>query len=52
MAKIIDISKVVLIFGSFVGIDNILELFKNLRYKFLPQNNNADTSWKGGQSEK
>lgn len=49
----VDLANVVLIFGSFVGVSNILELSENSRYEFTPPNSDADplTNWKGGQPE-
>lgn len=49
--KAVDLSKVVLILGSFVGVNDILKLSENSRYEFLPPTGDADVSWKGGQSE-
>ncbi|TWU70533.1 hypothetical protein ED733_000309 [Metarhizium rileyi] len=40
---------VVVILGSFVGVNDILKLSENSRYEFRPSTGNADTSWKGGQ---
>ncbi|OAA34203.1 Calcium/calmodulin-dependent protein kinase type IV [Metarhizium rileyi] len=45
----VDLSKVVVILGSFVGVNDILKLSENSRYEFRPPTGNADTSWKGGQ---
>ena len=44
-----DLSKVVLILGSFVGVNDILKLSDNSRYEFLPPAQNA--AWKGDQPE-
>ena len=48
--KALDLSSVVLILGSFVGVDNILKLSDNSRYEFLPRDEDTDESWKGGQA--
>ncbi|GAO17423.1 uncharacterized protein UV8b_06032 [Ustilaginoidea virens] len=43
-----DFAKIVLILGSFVGVDGILGLSENSRYAFHPP---ADDAWKGGQTQ-
>lgn len=43
-----DLSKVVLIFGTFVGQDDVLDLSDNTRYKFSPPSSDSDASWRGG----
>ncbi|KAJ9130177.1 Phosphoenolpyruvate carboxylase kinase [Pleurostoma richardsiae] len=48
-AKPVDLSRVVVILGSFVGVDDVLGLSENSRYEFLPPTDGGD-SWKGGQS--
>ncbi|KAG8411916.1 hypothetical protein J3458_015210 [Metarhizium acridum] len=45
----VDLSKVVVILGSFVGVNNILRLSENSRYEFQPPSGNVSTSWKGDQ---
>ncbi|KAH7307954.1 kinase-like domain-containing protein [Stachybotrys elegans] len=47
----IDLSKVVLILGSFTGADGILTFSDNSRYQFQPPNKDADRQWMGCQSE-
>ncbi|KAK1749553.1 kinase-like domain-containing protein [Echria macrotheca] len=44
----LDLSRVVLILGSFVGVDDILQLSENSRYSFAPSSDWPD-GWMGGQ---
>jgi hypothetical protein len=52
MPKSDDLAKIVLILGSFVGVDNILGLSENSRYEFQPpQDGQPGHGWKGGQTQ-
>ena len=44
-----DLSKAALFLGSFVGVDDILNMSENSRYEFQPPATDADISWRGGQ---
>lgn len=49
-----DLASIVLLLGDFTGVDNIIELSENTRYKFTPPpSNNADpnTNWLGDFTE-
>jgi len=48
-----DLARVVLLLGSIVTTDAILELSENRRYEFKPPEDNDDgtANWKGVQSE-
>lgn len=48
MSRPDNFAKVVLMLGSFVGVDDILGLSENSRYAFRPP---GDDAWKGGQTQ-